>query len=272
MKSIAILESLATRHNPVHWGQHPIHSLGGSMQRRDVNRGLLLLACGGSTWAQTTARTLKLSTPEHLGYWTSRGGKVVSAAYQNLGIATEIAYLPAKRALEQANVGEFDGELGRVAAIEAYSPNLVRVPTAIGTYVLVPVTVKASRQALSTVEGLRASGLHIGTLLGMRTVMDQLPGIKVATAATPQSVLQMLAFDRIDVAILPQGALQVWHKSLPPEAQEALKNAVELEPLQSAPLYHYLHKRNADLVPAIDMELQKMTRSGAIKRIWAEPD
>jgi polar amino acid transport system substrate-binding protein len=243
------------------------------MQRRNLAAGLVLFAgCGGLSYAQEGMRTLRFSTPEHLGYWTTRGSRIVSAAYQNLNIAVDISLLPAKRALEASNAGDFDGELGRVAAVEPYTPNLRRVPTSIGTYVLTPLTVKAADQSLSTVDALRKSGLHIGTMLGMRTIIDALQGIRVETAASPQSVLQMLASNRIDVAILPQGSLHIWQNTLPADARSALKNAVELEPVQSAPLYHYLHKKNAELIPFVDHELQKMARNGTIKRIWAEPD
>lgn len=244
------------------------------MQRRDLTTALLLAACSGAPlFAQNNSkRTLRLCTPDHLGYWTTRGGKVVSAAYLNLEIALDVTYLPAKRAIEESNAGVFDGELGRVAAIEPHYPNLKRVPTSIGTYVLTPVTAKPTGQNLSSIDALRNSGLHIGTMLGMRPVIDQLQGIKVETAVTPQSVLQMLAFNRIDVAVLPQGLLQIWQGALPADAREALKQAVELEPIQSSPLYHYLHKKNSDLIPAVDQELQKLARNGTIKRIWAAPD
>ncbi len=243
------------------------------MQRRNLAAGLIFMAgCSGLSHAQEGMRVLRLATPEHLGYWTTRGTKVVGAAYQQLNIAVDITLLPAKRALEASNAGDFDGELGRVAAIEQYSPNLRRVPTAIGTYVLTPLTLTAAYRSLSTIEALRESGLHIGTMLGMRTIIDALHGIKVETAASPQSVLQMLASKRIDVAILPQGSLQIWRYSLPSTARDALIEAVEHDPVQSAPLYHYLHKKNSELIPFVDHELQKMTRNGAIKRIWAEPD
>ncbi len=243
------------------------------MHRRGLVAGLVLLACGrGSAFAQNVKRTLRLSAPEYLGYWTTRGSKVVSTAYQNLNIAVDVTLLPTKRALEASNAGDFDGEVGRVAAIEQHSPNLRRVPTPIGTYVLTPLTIKAADQNLSTIEALRTSGLHIGTMLGMRTIIDQLPGIKVDTAVSASAVLQMLAVGRIDVAILPQGALQIFNSALPLEARDALKDAVELEPIQAAPLYHYLHKKNADLIPSVDLELQKLSRIGTIKRIWTELD
>ena len=58
--------------------------------------------------------------------------RVMTAAYQRLGITMEIKHLPGERALQTANKGLVDGELFRKKdGITQLYPNLIRVPVAI---------------------------------------------------------------------------------------------------------------------------------------------
>lgn len=244
-----------------------------NMRRRDFMAGLLLLASiEAHAAAQELKRTLKLSAAENPGYVFAQSKKILEAAYLQLNIVIDITTLPAIRSLREANDGTFDGELVRISTIERDNPNLIRVPTPIGTYKISPVVLNAPSQDLSSFAALRESGLRIGTLMGMRAVVDQLEGFQLETPKSQGALFKMLADDRVDVVLLPTGYLAAAMTSLPLTLREALQSAVELSPVQVSPVYHYLHKKNSALVASVDRELQKLTRNGTIKRLWAQPD
>ncbi len=233
---------------------------------------LMVVAHGFPAFAQEPVRALRLSAAENLPYWEVRAERVVREAYRRLNIAVEVTQLPTNRALQESNAGMYDGDLARVSSIEADFPSLLRVPTKIADYVIVPVVLKVPTANVSTYAALRDSGLRIGTPLGMRASVDQLRGAKLETPTNLGSLLEMLAAGRIDVAVMPKGLLKSSLASLTPTAQKNLHTAVELMPVASQPLYHYLHRKNGDLITPLDGELKKMTEDGSIKRIWAEPN
>lgn len=241
------------------------------MLKRVLVVGCWMLSCyGASAFAQDAGRTLRLSAAENLPYWVERAERVVREGYRRLNINVEITQFPTNRALQEANAGNFDGDLARVSTVEADFPNLERVPTKIADFVIVPVVLNVPASNLTSYAVLKDSGLRIGTPLGMRATVDQLQGAKLQTPTNFGSLLEMLAAHRIDVALMPKGLFKSVLASLPPSVQGILRNAVELPPIASQPLFHYLNKKNADLVLPLDAELKKMTSDGTIKRIWTD--
>lgn len=89
--------------------------------------------------------------------------------------------------------------------------------------------------------------------------------VEQATAVLPRvtsvnqydNIVRMVKLGRCDVAVIPAA---VW---LALDAAE-LKGVTELKIMQRWPLYHYVHKSRADLVPPLTAALQAMQRSGYI--------
>lgn len=185
---------------------------------------------------------------------------VLQAAYDRLNIRVTGELMPAGRALAESDVGRTDGEVNRIAAIEQEHANLIRVDVPINFLDGVAYTCNPS---LTVKDWDDLHDLRIGVRLGIRFAEQATRGMPNVTYANDYDKLfDLLVLHRLDVVI---SSRQVGYSQSRRPGCEKLRS---LEPpLESLPLYHYLHKRHAELVPAITRILQQMTDSGEIAAI-----
>lgn len=195
--------------------------------------------------------------------------EVLDEAYATLDISIDIVELPAQRALQLADDGEFDGEAGRLAAIERSTNNLLRVPVPVFEMTAYVYT----KNADFTVEGYESlRPYRIGILRGYKHAERMVADMDHVVVPEFGQLFAMLESDRVDVVVLNEL-----------DAREALADSGLTDiralqpPINKAPLYHYLHAKHADLVPRISEALEAMERAGRIAEIangWepAKPD
>ncbi len=178
---------------------------------------------------------------------------IVREAYRRLGIELRSELLPRERALMSADSGETDGDLIRAAGIDTRYVNLVRVPEPVITFEAIAFTAGLK----FTVDGwdsLRPYSLCI--VRGMKLAEQGTEGMQRMIANTTDQAILMLSAGRCQVTVL---AHQVW---LDIERLHAGPMRALDPPVTRVPLYHYLHRRHAELAPRLADTLRQMRDDG----------
>jgi ABC-type amino acid transport substrate-binding protein len=188
---------------------------------------------------------------------------VVRVAYEKMGIDVEFTDLPARRGLAWANSGKTDGDLARIDGTDKEFTNLIKILTPIILFKGVVFTKKIERNIRSW-EDLK--GLSVGIIGGIRYSDIGTKGLDRVIAKDMVQLFMLLAKERIDVAVavLDAGKIEInrHHKGA--------KLHVMGQPLLVAPLFHFVHKKNIDLVPQLESVLKEMMESGEMSKIWEQ--
>jgi hypothetical protein len=206
------------------------------------------------------AEPLVLVTPENTAD-TLISEVIVREAYRRLGIDVVIRKYPAERAIRLANEGKADGEVQRIDGIAKNYPNLIQVRPSINFI---------SATAFSAKKDLRVDGwpslrpYRIGIIRGIKFAERNTRGMAVAAAGDYERLFVMLDRGRFDIALSTRlnGLLHI--KRLGIDGVRALDPDVD-----RFELYHYLHRKHADLVPRIEAMFDRMWKSGDLARIRA---
>ena len=181
---------------------------------------------------------------------------ILKSAYHNLGIEIRYLPLPGERALRTSNSGEVDGEVFRIAKVDKRYPNLIPVPTSIN---VLQGTVFTKRHVFE-VDGWKSLAPYkIGIQVGIKFVERGTKGMKRIVVDSNEQLFKMLDNDRVDIIVVAYTNGLKTLSSLKLKGIRALTPAVE-----EYALYHYLHKKNRDLIPKIDAQLKAMKKSGTI--------
>lgn len=215
-------------------------------------------------------RIVRLTAAEQLEHLTNPAHAVLRKAYGRLHIKLEVTYLPLSRGLLEVNAGNADGDVARIAGVADEFPALLRVPTAVGAIELCAYLRDGAGSGIQTLNDLTASTLKIGVRQGSRIASQALREVALSAVRTYESLFEMLSMERIDAAIAPCGTLN----RLLPKFDEAMRTKLRTVragiTLESQPLYHYLNKRNADLLVPLDRELVQMRKDGTINHVWSQ--
>ncbi len=124
--------------------------------------------------------------------------EVLQKAYQQIGIRSEIKWLPGARALNMANDGEVDGAQLRVAAVSKKFTNLIMVPVPVYETDIVVFT----RNAEFPVRGWASlKPYRIGMPGGYTAILDNVQGFNIWTVNYVQ-IFRMLDTDRVDIGVV----------------------------------------------------------------------
>ncbi len=180
---------------------------------------------------------------------------VLKAAYEKIGINAKGLKLPAARALASSDAGLTDGEVHRIQSIEKQHPQLIRIK--------VPIN-KVEGMALSCGKAIDTSSVEairnyrIGIKIGTRYAEKMTEGMPSVTALTHEDKLvKLLLGNRLDIII----GDRPWAETL---IEYPDQNCLRINepPLVVTPLYHYLHRRHAKLVPHITLFLKELQQIG----------
>jgi len=225
--------------------------------RRRALIGLATLPCcmAATAWAQE-GRTLQVSTLLEEDPATSIAERVVTEAYRRLGLSLQVRHLPGERSLRSANSGDTDGELYRKLGMERDYPNLVIVPVALLTYEIVIFT-QGTHFVVNGWESLRP--YTIGYVKSIKIVEQNTQGMRVEVASTLRQAFLKMTMGRSDVVVANKNSGLAVLKEL------NLTDIKVLSPsLATFPVFHYLHKKHAALVPRLTAVLQQMQKEKTI--------
>lgn len=196
--------------------------------------------------------------------WTNTAGTgftnlFITELFGRLKLKAEVTFNPAAaRALQLADGGIDDGLAARMAGLEKDYPNLVRVPEPF--FVNDFVAAGTTRPAVGKWADL--APLSVGYILGWYVFDNNVPPVReLATPKDSKQLFGLLKAGRVEV-ILHERWQALW---------QAREQDIELKiaepPLAATPMYIYLHKRHADLVPRVTAELKAMKAEGRDRAI-----
>lgn len=245
---------------------------------------LVLWAVGGASFAYAAERNLLqgVASVERTSERDGLGGRptfsfttfpcegmgmlferILVEAYDSIGCDAKILRVPAERALVMSNSGKVDGEAARVPVIETKNANLIRVPTPLYTNTVVAYTKRLSRDMIKGWEDFEP--YKIGMVIGYKFIEKKTAGMDRTVVTCYEKLFAMLAGGRVDVVVVE------YFDSLPSLKSYRMDRIKMLEPaLAYNPMYHYLHKKHADLVPKIDAALKRMHEQGRMEGIMRE--
>lgn len=177
-----------------------------------------------------------------------------------MGISFKVKFFPAERAFIQSSSGEVDGEVERIIGIDDKYPNLVRVPVPVGFFTG-SVFTKGIKFPVTGWESLKP--YKIAIVKGIQFSDSPTIGMDRIMVSEHSQLFKMLDLERVDVAVTGTLTGQITLKKI------GIKNIKVLHPpISRFPLYHYLHKKNAHLIPELTIILEKMSKEGKIQAIW----
>jgi polar amino acid transport system substrate-binding protein len=174
----------------------------------------------------------------------------LTQAYRDIGYQLNIQYLPAERSIKMSNQGKFDGELFRIAAISQQYPHLIQVPVALANITLYAF-VKTGREHEFGRWQLEPS-LRIGFVRGFKLAeLYEVAGYKIIVN-TPGQAVQMLQQGKIDILLEDLKSLR---EATAGNEQDAQLNKLP-EILAQEELFHFVHQRHQQLIPALSAQLK----------------
>lgn len=187
---------------------------------------------------------------------------VAGEAFRRAGVRLKLVKLPAERALRNVNAGIDDGDLTRIAGLEAEYPNLVRVPEKLMDWEFAAF----SRNAALPARWDTLRGVPVGHIRGWKIYERAMAGAPyVVTAEDPAQLFRQLQLGRIEVALYAR-----W-QGLDLLRREGIADVHLLEPtLARREMFIYLHKRHAALVPRIAGALRAIKAEGLYDRLYRE--
>lgn len=215
--------------------------------------------CACAEAASADAKEIHISTLVGTDPATSIAERVMVEAYRRIGRVMVLHRLPGERTLVMANDGQMDGELYRKLGMEREYPNLIILPVPLLTYEIVIFT-RGTDFIVNGWESLRP--FTIGYVRGIKIVRENTASMKTEAVPTMEQAFQKLAMGRTDIV--------VGNRLSGLAAVEALKldDVRVLSPsLASFPVFHYVHKKHAAMVPALLAALQAMKADKTIERL-----
>lgn len=189
---------------------------------------------------------------------------VLIEAYNKIGYDIEVKRLPNARALMSSNFGKVDGEVSRVKGINKKVVNLIQIPIAINFLEGYAFSKKSSLE-ITNWESLRKYKLVC--VRGVKFVEANLSkrNIDCHEVTLFTQAVKLLQVGRFEAAVFPRtNGICAIRKA----------NVLDIKPvgkpLIKTKLYHYLHKKNANMVIKIQTVLEEMEQSGRIAEIRVE--
>jgi len=181
--------------------------------------------------------------------------------FKRLGWQFEIQYLPAERALTNADRGIDDGDVCRIFGLDKKYTNLVRVPEVLMQYEHVIFTRKFDFKVTGP-DDLKS--YDVGVVKGWKIIEWNTKTARSVTLVDEgEQLFAMLADSRIDLGIIERMTGMMHAKKL------GFKNIRVLEPaFLSGDWYLYLHKKHRQLAPTIVDEIRRMKNDGSHQRIF----
>jgi len=188
--------------------------------------------------------------------------KAAEVAFQRAGVSAVAREVSPERSAVLANEGTTDGDIGRTSGLEKHYPNLIPVPEPIYQYAPAAFSYKRFDVAGGW-ESLRSHTVCIRR--GLRQTELRTRDLPRQVLADEAAMLRMLAAGGCDVAIMER------NNALARAAMTADPPLLRLmPPLEVMPLYIYLHKSHAALVPKVAAALKQMRADGTMHKLLGE--
>jgi len=229
-------------------------------------RGMLLAALIGSS-GPCVAQTGKLSlttggappltaAPNHPGFLS----ELAKALFKRIGVEVEVTTVPTERSLINVNSGIDDGDLFRVAGVEAEYPNVIRVPEKIMDNDFVAFTKRTDIRIRGWAD---LQPYSVAYTTGWKIYDRNVKGVQeLVTTPSINGLPSLLDKNRVDVILMDRWQGQ-WVLR-----QTGHQFILQEPPLARVEIFMYLNKKHAALVPRLAQALQDMKADGSYKKIY----
>lgn len=177
-------------------------------------------------------------------------------AYARAGLKMKPVFMQLEQSLISSNSGQTDGEMARIKKISMNYSNLLIVPVPL-------ITVHAI--AFSTNKDIYISkwsdlkDYRVTIVKGTKFIEAATQDINRTLVMHFKDAFHALQEGKTDIIVVPKLA------GLTAIFLNKYKNIITVsKPLKSLPLYHFVHKKNANVIPLLTPILQKMRDSGEI--------
>ncbi len=203
-----------------------------------------------------TTVSIPLSTEEGTGISDLRLYEV----FRRMKTDIKIRYLPAERALINADMGIDDGTFLRIAGLSSSYPNLVAVPESFMDFEFVAIG-KDDKFVPSGWDSL--TPYDLGIITGWKVVEDNTKNAKSVTKANNvEQLFKLLEFNRVDIIIYEK------LRALFALQENPVEGAVIMEPpLVRKPMFLYMNTKHIDLIPEIAVALRASKADGTHDRL-----
>lgn len=189
--------------------------------------------------------------------------RVLQEAYDKLGYKLVVHKLPNLRSLMSANNGKYDGEVSRVADLNAIYPNLHRVPTPVNVVNIVALG-RPDSANIHKIENIQDNPLCVRGNVIVEILASE-NHIQCVFVVNIDQVLAMVSLGRAKYALVPETNARISLLHSP------VSNVQIISPvLHSEALYHYLNEKNLHLVEPLNKVLKEMRSSGEIEQIRSD--
>jgi len=184
---------------------------------------------------------------------------VLKEAYVKLGVNTSISYLPGNRSLLYSSAGIVDGELFRIEGLQREYPELIQITEPI----LELVTIAYSSGVEFNINGWESlKPYKLGFLRSFKKAENNTKDMNTYQDDSLSNLFRLLSKGRVDLVIESQiGASVILLQ------EDKLEVKAIYPPVDRFYIYHYLHKKNKDLLLPITAVLSEMRLSGEIQKI-----
>ncbi|SFB83079.1 hypothetical protein [Pseudoalteromonas denitrificans] len=182
--------------------------------------------------------------------------ELMKLAYKSIDYEMSLKPYSYENALKAANLGFFDGQLGRIANISQQYPNLIRVPFALFNFKLLLVHNKtkclpcniSEFSSISYRAGYPVANKYLNTanFLGTRIPVQNI-----------KTQLSLLTQKKVDAVLLLD--FQLSHDL--PHFEKIKYKVQEVELLNS---YHFLHEKHKKLVIPLTQALNQLKKQGIV--------
>ncbi len=212
-------------------------------------------------WVPTAAQAQK-----HLVFASSHDTitrisiRVLTEAYQHLGITVITKDFPNRRAPLLVASGKLDGLVNRIKNFDKQATGIIRVPEAVNYFTAMAHT---SDKNITITGWDSLKPLRVGILLARAYAEQATKGWpNVFVQPTFDKLFDLLEAGRLDVVV---ASSIEGHNQRTRMVNSTIKP--NGPPLQTFQLYHHLAERHAALVPKLTAVLESMKRKGRLKEI-----
>lgn len=187
------------------------------------------------------------------------GSQVMTEIYRQLGHQIHITPMPAKRAQRQAISGIEDGEIMRVYFYGDQNPEMIRIPIPIHAVETTGFVRKDKQIIVKSREDLKK--YRVAKVRGIKhTDLVARDLTRIHESNSIVHMMNALVADHIDIALttLVDGQLSI--------QRMRLTDIKPLDPpLALRRLYHYVHQKNAHLVPQLTDKIEEFKKTGQLQ-------
>lgn len=185
-------------------------------------------------------------------------GQSLQTVFQRLGHELKVLALPSKRALLLSNLGELDGEVGRVAQTSSLYPNLIQVPVAIGQFEAVAIGKKASERFE---DFKQFKPYKLGILRGVVWSEKKTVGYTRMIVDDMAALIRMLQVDRFDYGLGDRNIFTYVKK------MTGAQLYVLDPPIFQFDLFPFVNKKHQELITLLQAMMQEMKKTGELQQL-----